>query len=168
MREETAAKTAVIEDVAVGILRQVVERPGVFGNRRRTVAGRGVSVCAIDGPSGGDWRLKGAPSMKRIKLDLRSRAIVRDFIASERPAVVINCAAFGAYPVQSDPDRIYDVNFNDHREPHLYPQVPSCHLPAVAAALAAERESSAAPPPPMFATIRLRWVAAGAAAPDRA
>jgi fatty acid desaturase len=67
-------------------------------------------------------------------------------------------------------DRIllYDVNFNFHREHHLYPQVPSCHLPAVAAALAAERESSAAPPPTMFATIRLRWVAAGAAVTDRA
>ena len=84
----------------------------IGANICRYFAGRGVSVCAIDGPSGSDWRLKGAPNMKRVKLELRSRSDVRDFIASERPAVVINCAAFGAYPVQSDPDRIYDVNFH--------------------------------------------------------
>jgi fatty acid desaturase len=67
-------------------------------------------------------------------------------------------------------DRIllYDVNFNHHREHHLYPQVPSCHLPALAAALAAERDSSEAPPPTMFATIRRRLVAAGATVTDRA
>ena len=66
-------------------------------------------------------------------------------------------------------DRIllYDVNFNHHREHHLYPQVPSCRLPAVAAALAAERNSSA-PPPTMLATIWRRWVAAGDAVTDRA
>lgn len=67
-------------------------------------------------------------------------------------------------------DRIllYDVNFNYHREHHLYPQVPSCHLPAVHAALASERGSSAALPATMFATIWRRWVAAGAAGTDRA
>jgi fatty acid desaturase len=67
-------------------------------------------------------------------------------------------------------DRIllYDVNFNYHREHHLYPQVPSCHLPAVHAALAGERGSSAALPPTMFATIWRRWAAASATMTDDA
>ena len=67
-------------------------------------------------------------------------------------------------------DRIllHDVNFNYHREHHLYPQAPSCRLPAVHAALAGGRASPASLPPTMFATIWRRWIAAGAAVADRA
>jgi fatty acid desaturase len=69
------------------------------------------------------------------------------FVRSHRPHVV---------------DRIllYDVNFNYHREHHLYPQVPSCHLPMVHAALAGEGGSTALAPG-MFATVWHRWIEAG-------
>jgi fatty acid desaturase len=64
-------------------------------------------------------------------------------------------------------DRIllYDVNFNYHREHHCYPQVPSCRLPALHAALAAQSGRPIAPPAAMFATLRRCWRAAGRATP---
>ena len=67
-------------------------------------------------------------------------------------------------------DRIllYDVNFNHHREHHLYPQVPSCRLPALHAALTARDGSPIAPAATMFATIRQCWRAAGRATPRSA
>jgi fatty acid desaturase len=50
------------------------------------------------------------------------------------------------------PDRIllHDVNFNFHREHHLYPQCPSCHLPAIHLATMGSAELSAS----MFGTVR--------------
>lgn len=56
---------------------------------------------------------------------------------------------------------LYDLNFNYHREHHLYPGLPSCRLPALQAALAAERGAPTVLPPTMFATIWRRWLAAG-------
>jgi fatty acid desaturase len=63
---------------------------------------------------------------------------------------------------------LYDVNFNYHREHHHYPQVPSCRLPALHAALAAQGGWPIAPPATMFATLRQCWRAAGAATPGSA
>ena len=94
----------------------VVGACGFIGaNICRHFSARGASVCAVDGPSGKDWRLQGVPGMQRVKLDLCSKADVHDFIAQEAPSVVINCAAYGAYASQSDPERIYEVNFHGVR-----------------------------------------------------
>jgi dTDP-4-dehydrorhamnose reductase len=48
-------------------------------------------------------------------VDLRSRPAVHELIPQVGPSVVINCAAYGGYPCQQEPDRIYDVNFNSVR-----------------------------------------------------
>lgn len=37
---------------------------------------------------------------------------MHELIEREQPSVVINCAAYGAYPSQNDKDRIYAVNFD--------------------------------------------------------
>jgi polyisoprenyl-phosphate glycosyltransferase len=87
----------------------------IGANLCRHFAAQGAKVWAIDGPSGNDWRLRGVPGLKRIKLDLCSRKSVDEFILSEQPSVVINCAAYGAYPNQKDADQIYAVNFDGVR-----------------------------------------------------
>jgi dolichol-phosphate mannosyltransferase len=75
-------------------------------------ASRGASILAVDGPSGSDWRLRGVPGVRRVKLDLTSRSDVNSMMASEQPSIVINCAAYGAYSSQTDAERIYHVNFD--------------------------------------------------------
>jgi dolichol-phosphate mannosyltransferase len=84
----------------------------VGANLCRYFAERGVEVWAVDGPSGKDWRLQQVEGIHRVKIDLSSRDEVHAFIEREAPSVVINCAAYGAYASQSDPDRIYQVNFH--------------------------------------------------------
>jgi fatty acid desaturase len=55
---------------------------------------------------------------------------------------------------------LHDLNFNFHREHHLYPSVPSCRLPALHRRLAAARPAEFALAPNMFATIWCRLNAA--------
>ena len=78
----------------------------------RYFAARGASVLAVDGPSGNDWRLRGVPGIRRVKLDLTSWPDVQSVMAREQPSVVINCAAYGAYSSQTDAERIYRVNLH--------------------------------------------------------
>ena len=84
----------------------------VGANLCRYFAARGASVLAVDGPSGNDWRLRGFPTVERVKVDLTSWNDVKALMAREQPSVVINCAAYGAYPSQDDAERIYRVNFH--------------------------------------------------------
>jgi dolichol-phosphate mannosyltransferase len=83
----------------------------------RYFAARGASVLAVDGPSGNDWRIRGVAGVRRVKLDLCSRPDVLALLGREQPAVVINCAAYGAYSSQTDAERIYRVNL--HAVRHL-------------------------------------------------
>ena len=78
----------------------------------RHFAERGASVLAVDGPSGIDWRIRDVPGIRRVKLDLSSWPDVKDVMAREQPAIVINCAAYGAYSSQTDAERIYRVNLH--------------------------------------------------------
>jgi dolichol-phosphate mannosyltransferase len=84
----------------------------VGANLCRYFAARGASVLAVDGPSGNDWRLRGFAGVERVKIDLTSWADVKALMAREQPSIVINCAAYGAYPSQDDAERIYRVNFH--------------------------------------------------------
>ena len=83
----------------------------------RYFASRGVSVLAVDGPSGIDWRIRDVPGIRRVKLDLTSEADVKAVMAREQPSVIVNCAAYGAYSSQTDAERIYRVNL--HAVRHL-------------------------------------------------
>lgn len=78
----------------------------------RYLASRGASILAVDGPSGYDWRIRGVPGLRRVKLDLTSWPDVKAVMAREQPSVVINCAAYGAYSSQTDAERIYRVNLH--------------------------------------------------------
>jgi fatty acid desaturase len=49
---------------------------------------------------------------------------------------------------------LHDVNFNFHREHHLYPQCPSIHLPDVHKTIAYNPESSSEKSVSMFATLK--------------
>jgi len=55
------------------------------------------------------------------------------------------------------------LNFNYHREHHLYPTVPSCHLPALHGRLARQQPRQFELAPSMFKSIWARVGAAGAA-----
>jgi nucleoside-diphosphate-sugar epimerase len=83
----------------------------------RYFAARGAAVVAVDGPSGVDWRIRDVPGVRRVKLDLSSWPEVKSVLAHERPSLLINCAAYGAYSSQTDAERIYRINF--HAVRHL-------------------------------------------------
>jgi dolichol-phosphate mannosyltransferase len=71
---------------------------------------RGARVIGIESPSGVDWRTRSLPGLEVVRLDLREEADVRAFIRDARPVAIFNCAAYGAYSVQTDARRIFDVN----------------------------------------------------------
>ena len=77
-------------------------------------------VVAVHGPSrpaANRWRLAGdAPTtLENVAVDLGSADAVRALVREVQPSVVINCAAYGAYPSQVEPARVYSVNFDAMR-----------------------------------------------------
>ncbi len=82
----------------------------VGANLAAAVAARGQRVIGIDSPSGVDWRWRSLPGVERQRLDVCSEVDVRSFVREVQPLAVFNCAAYGAYSVQADPRRIYEVN----------------------------------------------------------
>lgn len=80
----------------------------------RYFAAKGQRVVALHGPSRRRWRLTEgtvAP-VESIEVDLGSQDDVRALVREVRPSVILNCAAYGAYPHQADPARVYRVNFD--------------------------------------------------------
>lgn len=74
------------------------------------VAARGGRVIGIESPSGIDWRTRAMQGIEVERLDLRIKADVLAFVERVQPLAIYNCAAYGAYSVQADPQRIFDVN----------------------------------------------------------
>jgi dolichol-phosphate mannosyltransferase len=76
-------------------------------------AAQGRRVIAVEGTSRRKWRLADARAQdfETRAVDLADQARVQEFIREAQPEVWINCAAYGAYSVQSDAARIYRVNF---------------------------------------------------------
>ncbi|HVZ33024.1 MAG TPA: NAD-dependent epimerase/dehydratase family protein [Polyangiaceae bacterium] len=83
----------------------------VGANLLRRCAARGQAVIGIEGPTGSDWRTRGL-NVEIVRLDLCNEADVKAFIRQVQPRAVLNCAAYGAYPSQTDASRIYRVNFD--------------------------------------------------------
>jgi len=81
---------------------------------RHFAASAGQRVVAVHGPSRRRWRLaEGAPAnLENVEVDLSSPDAVRALVREVQPSVVINCAAYGAYPHQAEPARVYRVNFD--------------------------------------------------------
>jgi len=82
----------------------------VGANLAIAVAARGAPVIGIESPSGIDWRTRGLPGVEVARLDLCRPEDVRAFVERVQPLAIFNCAAYGAYSVQADPARIFDVN----------------------------------------------------------
>jgi len=83
----------------------------VGANLLRHFAAQGRAVIGLEGPVGADWRTRGL-NVEVIRLDLTQQAEVQHFIRQTRPLALLNCAAYGAYPSQTDSSRIYHVNFD--------------------------------------------------------
>ena len=72
-------------------------------------------VIALEGLTRAPWRLKGVPVYDTVKIDLCDMSAVSAFLAKVRPSIVLNCAAYGAYPSQIDFHQIHRVNFEGLR-----------------------------------------------------
>lgn len=83
----------------------------VGANLLRHFAARGHHVIGLEGPVGAEWRTRGL-DMEIVRLDLCQEDDVRAFFREAKPLAVLNCAAYGAYPSQTDASRIYRVNFD--------------------------------------------------------
>ena len=82
----------------------------VGANLAIAVAARGGRVIGVESPSGIDWRLRSMRGVEVERLDLCKKADVLAFIERVQPLAIYNCAAYGAYSVQADAQRIFDVN----------------------------------------------------------
>jgi len=82
----------------------------VGANLAALVAARGARVIGVEGPSGIDWRTRALAGVEFERLDLCRQADVHAFIERVQPLAIYNCAAYGAYPVQSEAQRIFEVN----------------------------------------------------------
>jgi len=82
----------------------------VGANLAIAVAARGGRVIGVESTSGIDWRTRDVPGLELVRLDLCQKAEVAAFIEQVQPLAIYNCAAYGAYSVQADPQRIFDVN----------------------------------------------------------
>lgn len=84
----------------------------VGANVCRYMLQRGARVIGVEGPSMQRWRLPEHQTLDMQSVDLRSEAEVAGFIQRVQPSVVINCAAYGAYPSQTNVNQIYQVNLD--------------------------------------------------------
>jgi polyisoprenyl-phosphate glycosyltransferase len=82
----------------------------VGANLVQGIVARGGRVVGVESPSGIDWRTRSLPGAEVVRLDLCREADVQAFVREVQPLAIYNCAAYGAYSIQADPRRIYDVN----------------------------------------------------------
>ena len=82
--------------VGANLLRRLLEtRDDAYGTVRRLPA----------------WRLWGVPPAQLVETDLLNPLELDSVLARVRPRTVFNCVSYGAYSFETDPDRIYRVNF---------------------------------------------------------
>jgi polyisoprenyl-phosphate glycosyltransferase len=82
----------------------------VGANLAAALVARGARVVGVDSPSGIDWRTRSLSNVEGVRLDLCAESEVRAFIERVQPLAIFHCAAYGAYSVQDDARRIWDVN----------------------------------------------------------
>ncbi len=74
------------------------------------VAARGGRVIGVERPGATAWRTRSMPGIEIEHLDLCQKADVFAFVERVQPRAIYNCAAYGAYSVQTLAERIFDVN----------------------------------------------------------
>jgi polyisoprenyl-phosphate glycosyltransferase len=82
----------------------------VGANVCRNMLERGARVIGVSGPSKQRWRLPDHRNLELHSVDLRLQKDVESLVQRVQPSVVINCAAYGAYPSQTNVNQIYQVN----------------------------------------------------------
>jgi polyisoprenyl-phosphate glycosyltransferase len=87
----------------------------VGANLAAALVARGARVIGVESPSGIDWRTRDMAGVEATRLDLCREDDVRAFVRDVQPLAILNCAAYGAYSVQNDARRIYDVNLHGVR-----------------------------------------------------
>lgn len=84
----------------------------VGANLCRYFLDQGMKVLALTGPATANWRLPDHSSLSILQIDLTAVKEIALFVRTCTPDYFINCAAYGAYPSQTNREQIYDVNFN--------------------------------------------------------
>jgi len=88
----------------------------VGANLCRHFTAQGHAVTALTGSTRSAWRLpKNDLQLTQTTVDLGDENAVQEFIQKSQPQVWINCAAYGAYPGQTDAPKIYRVSFDSVR-----------------------------------------------------
>ncbi len=88
----------------------------IGANLVRHYAALGARVVAAGHDDSPAWRLETVPeNVEMAHVDVCSAGEVRRLLADVRPEVILHCAAFGAYPGQTDAERIHHVNYDGVR-----------------------------------------------------
>ena len=82
----------------------------IGANLAAAVTARGGRVIGVEMPGRSSFRTRELNAVELVHLDLRQQSEVHGFIQRVQPLAIFNCAAYGAYSVQDDPQRIFDVN----------------------------------------------------------
>jgi len=88
----------------------------IGANLVRHYAACGARVVAMVHEEGPVWRLESLPdAVEQVAVDVCDAREIHKLFAAVRPEVVLHCAAFGAYPDQTDAERIHNVNYDGVR-----------------------------------------------------
>ncbi len=88
----------------------------VGANLVRHYAAAGARVIAASHTGSPMWRLEAIPGdVEHVEIDVCSPREVEVMLDAACPEVILHCAAFGAYPNQTDADQIYRVNLGGLR-----------------------------------------------------
>jgi polyisoprenyl-phosphate glycosyltransferase len=88
----------------------------IGSNLVRHYATAAARVVAVGHADASTWRLEGLPgNVEHAAIDVCSAREVNGILDAAQPQVILHCAAFGAYPNQTDAEHIYRVNFEGVR-----------------------------------------------------
>jgi dolichol-phosphate mannosyltransferase len=88
----------------------------VGSNLVRHYASASARVVALSHVAAPTWRLDALPAnVEQVAVDICSEHDVSALLDATQPQVILHCAAFGAYPNQTDAKHIYEVNFGGLR-----------------------------------------------------
>jgi nucleoside-diphosphate-sugar epimerase len=85
----------------------------VGANLVRRLISDGYDVYLILRPEADNWRLQGILDKVKVhKADLTKKEQINDIVQNIKPKTIFHLAAYGAYPFQTDPERIEAVNLD--------------------------------------------------------
>ena len=90
----------------------IVGANGFIGsNLTRDLINEDNEISIITKNNSNEWRLKNLKkSYRKYSADITNYKKLRDGIFNLEPDVIINCATYGVYPVEEDPEKIFQSN----------------------------------------------------------